>query len=495
MEQPRPRDRPEIQGVKRTPRPIDLIVGVLGVLAVCTATAAQEPALPAGLGEEGPALPAGLDGETFDDIAPDLPSGLAGGSDTSEAPAQKADIPGWPFLLTGFWEVRGGLRTQPDSHARDASVGETRLQLDAEKTWPGITAHVVADFLYDPVLDCHTPDLETGEGFADLREVNAAFTPLDNVDLKVGRQILTWGTGDLIFINDLFPKDWNSFFIGRDEEYLKAPSDALKLSLFTDAVNVDVVYAPAFDADRFIDGRQVSYYNANVGRRAGRDAVVQAKRPNVWFSDDEIAYRFYRRFGAIETAAYGYHGFWKSPAGLDPGSGKATFPALNVYGASARGPIGEGIGNVEFGFYDSAADRSGADPFVRNSEWRVLAGYEQEIIADLTLGVQYYVEWMLDHDAYTGSLAPGRVPRDQVRHLLTCRVTYLTMQQNLEWSLFVFVSPSDRDAYLRPKVSYKIDDHWSWEIGGNVFLGADRETFFGQFERNTNVYAALRYSF
>jgi hypothetical protein len=48
---------------------------------------------------------------------------------------------------------------------------------------------------------------------------------------------------------------------------------------------------------------------------------------------------------------------------------------------------------------------------------------------------------------------------------------------------------------VRPKVHYKIDDHWSAEVGANVFLGAHDHTFFGMFERNTNAYASLRYSF
>ncbi len=65
-----------------------------------------------------------------------------------------------------------------------------------------------------------------------------------NRSITLGRQILTWGTGDLVFINDLFPKDWVSFFIGRDVEYLKAPSDALKVSAFSSWANLDLVYTP-----------------------------------------------------------------------------------------------------------------------------------------------------------------------------------------------------------------------------------------------------------
>ena len=53
-----------------------------------------------------------------------------------------------------------------------------------------------------------------------------------NLDVKLGRQVLTWGTGDLLFLNDLFPKDWVSFFAGRDDEYLKAPSNTLRATQY-----------------------------------------------------------------------------------------------------------------------------------------------------------------------------------------------------------------------------------------------------------------------
>ncbi|MCD6405349.1 MAG: hypothetical protein J7M19_05950, partial [Planctomycetes bacterium] len=67
--------------------------------------------------------------------------------------------------------------------------------------------------------------------------------------------------------------------------------------------------------------------------------------------------------------------------------------------------------------------------------------------------------------------------------------------QNLTLSFFAFYSPGDRDAYIRPNISYKLNDHWSADMGGNVFIGHDERTFFGRFEDNTNVYVGLRYGF
>ena len=60
---------------------------------------------------------------------------------------------------------------------------------------------------------------------------------------------------------------------------------------------------------------------------------------------------------------------------------------------------------------------------------------------------------------------------------------------------FVFYSPSDDDGYVRPIATFAVDDHWTLEGGANWFFGDEDHTFFGQFEDNTNVYAAIRYSY
>lgn len=485
----------------------NIVATLLVVMAVAFSQAAADgppplpeglgeaPVLPAGLGDEPPALPAGLG----DDGPPALPEGMDGAADSAAA---AEDAPGRSLSemlsLSGFWEMRAGTRTQSDRYEKDASIGETRLQLERQWHLDGLSVKVVSDFLYDAVPSHHTKDLEDGEGWVDLREASVAWRPSSFMDVKAGRQILTWGTGDLLFLNDLFPKDWVAFFIGREVAYLKAPSDALKVGLFLDVFNVDLVYSPSFDADRYITGERISFENPMLASRSGQNAVIRVSQPADYFSDDEFAVRLYKTAGAWELAAYGYDGFWKSPAGMNASSGKFTFPPLSVYGASVRGPLGSGISNVEAAYYDSRSDRSGANPFVRNSEFRVLTGYEQDLKAiarDLTVGVQYYLEWMMDHDAYERGLPPGVKAGDEFRYLVTTRVTKLLLSQNLKLSFFVFYSPSDEDAYLRPAASYKLDDHWTAYAGGNVFLGTDGHTFFGQFEDNTNAYLGIRYGF
>lgn len=389
-----------------------------------------------------------------------------------------------PLEIQGFYEFRAGYRTRKDPYEKDMSVMENRLQLEA------FTYNDWADFKYKGDF---WGDLVTEHGDYDTREAWVFMRPSDFLDIKIGRQILTWGTADLVFLNDLFPKDWQSFFIGRDVEYLKAPSDAAKFSFFTGPANIDVVYTPKFDPDRYITGEYISHWNGAEQRLAGRDAIVHTDKPNRWFKDDEIAVRIYKNINNYELAMYGYRGYWKNPGG-QTSSGASVFPDLDVYGASARGQFGKGIGNIEIAYYQSAEDENGSDPLINNSQMRYLLGYTQEIGRDFTAGLQYYQEQMLDYHAYKSNQTYGPA-KDQYRHVITLQLTKLMMNQNLELSLSSYYSPGDKDAYLMPNVKYKYTDNLTLEAGANVFFGDYTNTFFSQFQNNTNVYTAIRYSF
>lgn len=475
----------------------------------------DEPDLPSGLGDDEPASSSGPDDE------PDLPSGLGGDGGTDEpgddgsgegsdgdSPAmdspgdESMDSPaGWlrQLGLSGFLDVRTGMRIERDSTRDRVMIGETRLQLDTERLIAGwLTVQLTSDFVLDPVGDRHEIDLERGDGAIDLRRASVAFSPFQAMDIKVGRQSLTWGTGDLLFLNDLFPKDFQAFFMGRDDEYLKAPSDAAKLGLFTPIVNFDVVYVPRFDVDRAITGERLSYFNPSLERLARKDELLSLDIPDEWFSDFETHVRMSKNLGGVELAAYGYWGYWKSPGGFDFSADDALFPELSVYGASIRDQLAGGIANLEVAYYDSREDRDGTDLAINNSELRALLGYERqlpELASDLTIGLQYYLEWMMSHEEYLVSVMESPFARDELRHVATLRVTKQLLQQNLTVSLFTAYSPSDEDVYVRALLGYKIADCCSMNVGANVFFGSEDHTFFNQLQNNNNAYAVLRYGF
>jgi len=389
--------------------------------------------------------------------------------------------------VEGFVDARWGERVSSDTGRESATLREVRVQAGQTRYLGPVDVRVKADFVYDDLDgDREEVDLDTGEGWVDLRTAWAAFRPAPWVDVKVGRQVLTWGTGDLLFLNDLFPKDWRSFFVGRDVEYLKAPSDAVWAAVYPGDWTLDLVWTPEFDPDRYLTGERISFYPD----RFTPESPLPAEVPD----GSEWAARLSRVFGSVETALYGYQGYWKSPAGFNA-RGRAVFPELRVWGASVLFPAAGGLMNLEGAYYDSLEDRSGTDPNIDNSEARLLAGYSREVRTDLTLGVQAYVEWLQDAAAYERNLPAGHPARDELRQVYTVRMTQFLMKQKLTLSAFLFASPTDEDAYLRGSAEYKWTDRLATTVGANLFAGREDSTFFGQFDDNSNVYVAVRHWF
>jgi len=395
----------------------------------------------------------------------------------------------------GFWEFDYGGKIKNDKTKHSSyNLLEERLQLK--------TRYYPEEFLsqWNPEVffrgDFVVDEYYAGKTDFELREFYTQVSPASFMDVKIGRQVFTWGTGDFIFINDVFPKDYVSFFTGRDDEYLKAPSDGIRVSLYNDIVNTDLVVIPVFKPNTIAKGDRLSFLDTFQGGIAGRNSDRMLIEPPHQFNNTEFALRFYRTFGSYEAAVYFFRGFYKMPRGYkDEANRELYYPPLNVYGASLRGPFMGGIGNIETGFYQSREDKNGDNRLVENSSFKILGGYEKDLGNDLRIGFQYFYEQILDYDNYKAALLPQDFYWDESRHLLTMRITKLLWQQTLTLSLFMFFSPSDMDCYIRPVVSYDVNDNLTATLGANLIWGEDDITEFGQMENNSNIYLRIRYSF
>lgn len=391
------------------------------------------------------------------------------------------------LALTGFLQgLYGGALIKDNPTGKDYTASETRLQLRLESYQDQGEFFGRIDFVSDQVTDSY--DWELREGYL-------KFTLFSKMDFKVGRQILTWGTGDLIFINDVFAKDYQSFFAGRDDQYLKAPQTAIRVEYYTSLGALSLIWTPRFTPNRFPVGERFSYYNPMLGRYVGGERFLfGAMEPENKWENSELAARYQRYVAGFALSLYAYRGFYKNPVGLDPATMMPYYPELNIYGASLRGQLVGGIVWIEGGYFDSREDKEGNNPFVPNSVLTGLIGYERQVAANLTANFQYQAEWMTDYDKYQATLM-GADMEDELRSLLTSRVTRSFMMETVYLNSFVFWSPSDEDVYWRFSVDYKYNDAVKLTVGGNLFDGKQMFTDFAAFDLNDNLYAKLTYGF
>ena len=398
-----------------------------------------------------------------------------------------AGSPEWHGLVQANYASRLGTTRRDKPPSGDFLLGEERLQLQLSGSAPkgGAGYFAKTDFFRDEV-----------DGQADV-EVREAYLSCakGSWDLRVGRQIHTWGVGDLLFINDLFPKNYAALFSGRPMEYLKTGAGGLKTSFYSDPISLDLVATPFFEPDQLPTSRRFFVFDPfqQVTNRT-------ESRPRHDLENTEFAARLYRPVLGFDAAFYAYRGFFRSPS-MEPDSMTApttltiVYPRLSAYGASLQGNAAGGVLSLEAGFYDSRQDPAGSDPVIPNSQTRFLAGYQRSPWTDFTAGLQYYGEYMCRHDRYEASLPAGFPKQDRLRQLLTLRLTQLLKYQTWRLSLFSFWSPTDEDYYFLPEAAWRVTDELTATVGANVFGGAGGTTFLGQLDKNDNLTFAMRYEF
>ena len=382
-----------------------------------------------------------------------------------------------PWQLTGFSEYAIGGFTQQKTLNTDLSLNELRIQQEVNYSSDDFVFSGTGFVIYDDVLSSVD---------AQFRELQLSFSATSDIDFNLGRQIITWGTGDYLFLNDLFAKDWQSFFSGRHDDYLKAPNDAIRVTSYFDQWSVDVVFIPEFTANDFLIGERFSFYSPQTGRNIAPENKLMVSETN----QSQYALRLARQYGSSDVAFYAYKGFWNDPVGIHTDTSKGIFfPKLSIVGASVITPVGKGIFNMEAAFYNSGTYQDNQQGIVPENQVRFLMGYLQEVAKNLTASLQYYLE----HNSHYRSAS--LTANSQNRHLVTARFTYTSFQQKLNSSLFIFYSPTDNDGYFRPSISYRVNDTFQYSFGGNVFWGRNNHTFFGQHQENTNLWLRMRINY
>ncbi len=376
--------------------------------------------------------------------------------------------------------VTGNETTDP-TEGGDYLSGEERLRGEITGGDESTAFNLKVDLVHDSVSDEDNIDIR--EGYIDYRS--------DNYDLRIGRQIITWGAGDLLFINDTYPKNYSALFSGQPLEYLKIGSDAAKLSVYSDVISAELVVIPFFEPYQLPDSKRFFLFNPMPGLNVTEDI------PREEIENSEIALRVYRQLGRFDTSLYLYRGFHKIPGmrPLSPIDAELFYPQLAVYGFSMQGAFADGVLSIEGGYYDSRDDRNGNDPTISNSSAKYILGYSKQFWTDFTAGVQYYGEYMQDYTEYESTLPTGFPRSDKLHQLVTIRLTQMLKYNTLRLSLFTFYSPDEEDYFIIPEARYNITDSLWTSIGINIFGGKDSRTFFGQFDKNDNAFATIRYEF
>src|SRR3972149_8266122 len=188
--------------------------------------------------------------------------------------------------LSGFLQQNTAFNTvgaNPDG--RHHKWLEERAQLKLDATGGPWRVLVKGDVAYD-----HLGRNDEGE----LREGYADYSA-GNWDFRAGRQVITWGLGDLVFVNDVFPKDHEALFAGRPLEYLKRGVDAVKLGVYPGLASFELVVAPTFRESRTPDPNRFWLFDP---------LPAVTNRETVKPGQGDVGLRIYRDIAGYDAALY-----------------------------------------------------------------------------------------------------------------------------------------------------------------------------------------------
>lgn len=419
---------------------------------------------------------------------------------------------------TGFLEIeQGGHIGKKSVVDKNWVMSNRRFRLATSSANELGSVFLKADFIEDSI---------TRESRVDLREARVVITPSQQIDLSIGKQVNTWGVADMLFINDLFPKNWVSNFLGRDMESMKDSANSFRLTGYFGKAILDVVYHPEFAPDTTPTGCRLSVYNPNTSALTANADSCGSDSPVFNQPEDdssETAVRLKVQLGSYELAAYSYKGFYKNPKGIqwadatgtgtgvtDLAAGMAAgyttmtsyYPELQALGASLEGQLGPGIVTFETGLYDSLEDKDGDNPLIENSQMKFLLGYRMDFSAHIGAGVQWYQEQMLQYDEYEEAVATYfsqayDYRKKKQQNTYTLRLTVKAQQETLWVNLFRYQRPEDRDAFTKLDLTKRLNDNLEMVFGMNLFEGDDNYTDreFGMLKNDDNLFARVKYNF
>lgn len=396
------------------------------------------------------------------------------------------------LLLFISLEARAEVNGILQSHTAARVHTESCDSSDCDITFSELRAQLKADYATNDNTHSFAANLELVQDFvfgqtrARARELYWDWTK-DAIQLRAGRQMITWGTGDMLFINDVFAKDWNAFFGGMPMDFLKRPTDAIKFDFYPDNTTIETVIA-RFDEDHLPEMRRFELKSPLF------EPPIISESPD---DDLEYAGKLSSSVSGWDVSTYASRSYWRraayQPTITEQGT-SVTFPRLNTYGASLTGQIKNGVFNLEAGYYDSRDDVSGSNPFIQNSQTRLLTGYNRQLWKDSTLGVQFYIEHMENYSAYRATAPSSTAASAEWNRIATLRFTQFLMHQTLTVNVFSYWGLSESDRFLQSTLRYAFNDNLWGEIGTNIFSG-NSQGMFGAFNHNDNLYLTLRLAY
>jgi hypothetical protein len=357
----------------------------------------------------------------------------------------------------------------------------------------------------------------------------------DNLDMRLGKQQVVWGTADGVRILDLInPLDYREYTL-KDYIDSRIPlwmlnaegkllmDGQLQLLLIPD---YEPNYYPPAGAPFTLRAVRLGAESIKALTDAGVTVSTIDEKPALRFNDTKVGLRWRH---IIEGKAFEYtlnylhtYDFASSAYSyLQRGSPPKFYltrraERINVFGGTFSKTITEGIMfpglakgwtlRGELAYIRGGAMNIGTDGVIKQTgantvdvdQLNYVLGFDKTFLTNWQFSFQFIQMWTkntedYDKSSYTLLNGATRGPLDTVETTLTLMLATDFLHERLKPQVLVIYG-DDNDWRVSPKISYEINDQWLATTGVHIFEGKEQQ-LNGQFDKNDEVFVELKYTF
>lgn len=393
--------------------------------------------------------------------------------------AQEESGDGLHVGVKGFIDTYHALRTESPADWM-ASRSRVRGELTLEKGNAGM--FVSANAVYNSLL-------KDQSGFF-LREAYLYYNK-SGLDIRAGRQIITWGVADAMRITDIIsPMDFTEF-LTQDYDDIRIPVNGIRVKYTRPKWNAEAIVIPVssfYELSTDSDNPwAVSLPGVTVPCSINLDGTPEKKFRNVEYGGRIGAY-----LSGIDFNLYVLRTWNKMPVFrktvAEDGSllCKGEYHRMTMLGADLSVPLGKFVVRAEAAEYFGEAQEPVVNAAVvtRNST-NALVGLDWYAGNDWQLGIQYSNKYI------SGKMSGISSYRNT--GMATVRISKDLLHNTLSVSNFGYIDVANGGIYNRLYADYALTDQIHAFLGYDYFH-ADKGQF-AMYDRNSEVWIKLKYSF
>jgi len=314
----------------------------------------------------------------------------------------------------------------------------------------------------------------------------------ENVDYRIGKQIIVWGRADRLNPTDnLTPRNFT--LLTPEDEDQKMGTLAAKITYHSLGNSLTGIWLPDF--------------NPNV--------IPVAATPGIFYTEqipdaNQISLKFDQSGSDVDWSASYFSGLDLNP---DIVIGATTPSGLNlifehnrirVLGMDAAMTLGR------YGLRAEAAytwtENTGPNDFdVKKPFLYLVMGGDRTFLDYINVNIQYYSRHVTNYSdprsitdpvqravAIQGAVLSNQI--DRYQHGVSIRVSDKWFNETLEGEIAGIASFGPTNYYIRPRLVYAFNDNLKGSLGLDIYRG-ESYTFFGYLRDNSLLFAEMKYSF